>query len=73
MLTTYNLSDGTHITGDDDDVELMITGERPMSETDWGAVRKAISNGKIVINMAHVIDMRKPFEHEVTRYEALGY
>ena len=73
MLTTYNLSDGTHVTGDTDDIELMSTDGKPLSDGEWQTIVKAVKAGRTVINLAHVVSMRKPFDAELDRYHAVGY
>jgi len=73
MLTTYELIDGRRITGDTDDVELRPISERGMTQEDWLDIQKAIKAGRTVINLAHVVSIRQPYDTDLDRYKALGY
>lgn len=72
MLTTYELTDGRHVTGDTDDIELMPMSGR-MTDQDWLNVQKAVKAGRTVINLAHVTHIHKPSDPDIDRYRALGY
>lgn len=69
MLASYKLSDGSIVTGTEDEVELMLHGDM-----DWkkiGFIQSAVDAGRKVINLAHVIEIHPPNDVELTHYNLM--
>ena len=71
MLTTYKLSDGSRVTGDDREIDIVDTSG-PLKPSDWTDIGDAIRAGRIVLNLTHVVMMRQADEVERGHYATFG-
>ena len=65
MLITIHLSDGRKITKSGEEVVIFCTGYSPTSDD--------IKDGKILINQAHIVDIRLANKEETEHAEIHGW
>ena len=69
MLTSYKMSDGSIITGDENEIVLMSPGEMDWKKLEF--IKNSIELGRTVINLAHVVEIHQPNDVELTHYNLM--